>query len=272
MSRPAARTDAREARPGPLGIGETLRRRRESLNVSLEQVHERIRIPVASLRALEEERFEVFAAAQYAKGFLRSYAAFLDLDPQPLLERLSTVVRADRKPELVARSGEVPIRPAAPPSPLRRVLRWAVAVLVVLFGVVAYVGYREIRAFYATPIPTPEPLAATPVPTVPQPVAAEPSPELPPPTPATVDGVRLVARAADVSWLRVVADGRRVFEGFIRPGESQVWEAQQTLNIVIGNASAVALEVNGRQMGTLGGPGEVVRRTFTIGEVAPVLP
>jgi hypothetical protein len=87
-----------------------------------------------------------------------------------------------------------------------------------------------------------------------------------------VDGVRLELHAADVSWLRVVADDRRVFEGFIRPGESWVWEARQTLSVIIGNASAVSLQVNGRHVGTLGRPGEVVRRTFTGGETTPAPP
>jgi hypothetical protein len=272
MSRPHVRTNASETRPGLLGIGDALRRRREALDISLEQVHDRIRIPVASLRDLEDERFDAFAAPQYAKGFLRSYAEFLDLDPQPLIDRLGTVLGGDRKPELIARSGEVPIRPAAPPSPLRRLVRWGLLALVVLFGVVAYVGYREIRAFYATPVVTQEPVVMTPERPARDPVAAELSPQLPPPPPQPVNGVRLALHAADVSWLRVVADDRRVFEGFVRPGESKVWDGKQTVSVVIGNASAVTVVVNGRDLGALGGPGEVVRRTFTSAQTAPSVP
>lgn len=267
MSRPPARADPPGSRSGSLGIGEALRRRRETLNVSIEQVYEQIRIPIASLRALEEERFESFPAIQYTRGFLRSYAEFLDLDPRPLLDQLGTAVGGDRKPELIARSGEVPIRPAVPPSPLRRLVRWGLLAVAVLFGVVVYVGYREIRAFYATPVEVQQPVGFPPAE-----VAAEAAPELPLPAPAAVDGVRLALRAGDVSWLRVVADDRRVFEGFVRPGESRVWDARQTLSVIIGNAAAVSVHVNGRDLGTLGGPGEVVRRTFTSAQTAPAPP
>jgi hypothetical protein len=75
--------------------------------------------------------------------------------------------------------------------------------------------------------------------------------------------VRMVLSAEDLSWLRVVADGRRVFEGFLRAGEQREWEATSTLQVVIGNAGGVRVQVNGQDLGFLGAPGEVVRRTFT---------
>jgi cytoskeleton protein RodZ len=93
-----------------------LRARREGLGLSLEQVHAQLRIPTRWLRAIEEERFEVFDSPQYAKGFVRSYAEFLGLEAGPLVQAVAERVGPGPKPQLVAPSGEVPIQPVAPPA------------------------------------------------------------------------------------------------------------------------------------------------------------
>jgi hypothetical protein len=68
--------------------------------------------------------------------------------------------------------------------------------------------------------------------------------------------------ADEVSWIRILADDRRAFEGFLRRGERKEWTARRRIHVVLGNAGGVRVEVNGRDLGRLGGPGEVVRRTF----------
>lgn len=250
---------------GPVRAGQVLRGRREELGLTLEQVHGELKIPTRWLRAIEEDRFDLFDSPQYAKGFVRSYAQFLGLDPEPLVQSVAASVPGGRKPQLVAPSGDVPIRPVAPPSRLRRALGWTALAVTVGLVWLGYVGYRQLRAFYATAEPTPPapPAAVGPQQSVGDRPQALPSPALPPPAMAGEPVVRLVLTAEDVSWLRVVADGRRVFEGFIRAGERREWEAAGSLQVVIGNAGGVRVEVNGADLGMLGAPGEVVRRTFT---------
>ena len=69
--------------------------------------------------------------------------------------------------------------------------------------------------------------------------------------------------ASGRSWLQVVADqGPPLFEGFIMAGESRRWQGRGTMTIRVGNAGAVAFTVNGKNVGPLGAPGEVVSRTF----------
>ncbi|MCS7236457.1 MAG: DUF4115 domain-containing protein [Armatimonadota bacterium] len=237
-----------------------MRARREQLGLTPEQVHAQLRIPIRWLRAIEEDRFDAFEAAQYAKGFVRSYAQFLGLEAEPLVQAVAARVGPGSKPHLVAPGGEVPIRPVAPPSRLRRLVAWSAVAAVVGLLWLGYVGYRQLRAFYAAePVPAP---AMSPAPPVDRPEAA-PTAQLPPAAMAGEPVVRVVLTAEDVSWLRVVADGRRVFEGFIRAGERREWEATASLQVVIGNAGGVRVHVNGRDLGLLGAPGEVVRRTFT---------
>lgn len=63
-------------------------------------------------------------------------------------------------------------------------------------------------------------------------------------------------------WVRVVADGKVVFERSMLAGESAVWRAKTTIRIKVGNASGIDITFNGVHIGTLGKSGEVVEKSF----------
>lgn len=66
-------------------LGETLRRARLSKNVTFEDAERVTRIRREYLEALEREDFTKLPAPVYARGFLRSYAGYLGLDPGELM-------------------------------------------------------------------------------------------------------------------------------------------------------------------------------------------
>src|SRR5207244_12256217 len=66
-------------------LGETLRRARLSKNVTFEDAERVTRIRLEYLEALEREDFTKLPAPVYARGFLRSYAGYLGLDPGQLM-------------------------------------------------------------------------------------------------------------------------------------------------------------------------------------------
>ncbi len=66
-------------------LGETLRRARLSKNVTFEDAERVTRIRREYLEALEREEFTKLPAPVYARGFLRSYAGYLGLDPGELM-------------------------------------------------------------------------------------------------------------------------------------------------------------------------------------------
>jgi cytoskeleton protein RodZ len=70
------------------GIGDTLRSTREHRGLSIEQVAQDTRISARFLEALEAEQFDELPAPVYVRGFLRSYANYLKIDAQPLLDSL----------------------------------------------------------------------------------------------------------------------------------------------------------------------------------------
>ncbi len=71
-------------------IGEQLRAARESQQISLEQVEAETRIRLKFLVAMEAGDFDALPNPVVARGFLRSYATYLGLDPTPLLDALET--------------------------------------------------------------------------------------------------------------------------------------------------------------------------------------
>ena len=68
-----------------LSLGQTLQRVRLARGTTLEDAERVTRIPRKYLEALEQERYTILPAPVYARGFLRSYAGYLGMDPAELL-------------------------------------------------------------------------------------------------------------------------------------------------------------------------------------------
>lgn len=66
-------------------LGETLQRARLARGVTLEEAERSTRISRRYLEALENENFGLLPAPVYARGFLRTYARYLGLEPTNLL-------------------------------------------------------------------------------------------------------------------------------------------------------------------------------------------
>jgi hypothetical protein len=73
----------------------------------------------------------------------------------------------------------------------------------------------------------------------------------------------VVARITSPAWLRVVTDGEVAHEGTLEAGEVREWYGQQSVLVRTGNAGGTELVVNGEELGTLGGAGEVVEHEWT---------
>ena len=67
-------------------VGNILREQREKKGVSLSRAQDTLKIQTRYLTALEEGRYDVLPTPVHVRGYLRNYAKFLDLDPQPLLD------------------------------------------------------------------------------------------------------------------------------------------------------------------------------------------
>ena len=77
------------------------------------------------------------------------------------------------------------------------------------------------------------------------------------------DRVTVVLHARDASWvLATAASGKELFQGTLKRGQVRTFTDRQRVKLVVGNAGAVTLTVNGTDVGTPGRPGQVARVQF----------
>lgn len=67
-------------------LGQILKKEREKLGLSYEEIAAIIRIRIILLKALEAGDYSSFSSVTYIKGFIKSYAQFLKIPFEPLLE------------------------------------------------------------------------------------------------------------------------------------------------------------------------------------------
>ncbi|HAJ74871.1 MAG: DUF4115 domain-containing protein [Gammaproteobacteria bacterium] len=70
-----------------LSAGEILRQERLRRDLNEKEVADRLHITIHYVRALEADQYEKLPAAIFAKGYIKSYALLLDLDPDDVLDR-----------------------------------------------------------------------------------------------------------------------------------------------------------------------------------------
>ncbi len=116
--------------------GEAFRTQREALGVSFQEAHDHTHVPIEYLRAIEEGRIEALPIKAYAMGFISSYCAFLDLDPEPFLDQFRACLHdaPGERPFFNARSLSTWRRPRW----TRDALAWATVCALLLFGWFTY--------------------------------------------------------------------------------------------------------------------------------------
>ena len=239
-------------------IGEALRSAREAQGKSLDDAAVATRIRPSYLEALEEEQFGELGGSVYAKGFLRSYAGYLGVDPAPLLEAY--------------RAQETPSAPVFEHAPRaigglgtgRRRPNWLL-VAIVGVSIVLLVSLWGLLRPAPDPGDTQPAFVTTPARTTgagnKAGAAARPAPATTA-RPATRD-VTVTLRYAGASWTRVVADGRVAFEGTPGPRQRRTFTARRSLELVLGYPTGVRLTVDGKDLGVADGSGNIWRQTFT---------
>ncbi|HEY0797840.1 MAG TPA: RodZ domain-containing protein [Candidatus Baltobacteraceae bacterium] len=242
-------------------LGEELRAARESRHLTISDVSDQIHIRSLYLQAIEEENWASIAAPVYVRGFVRTYARFLGLNPEEAVAQYNGAAPAETKTEAPAKPSYLHERRG--PS-LWLIGAGVVAVLLVLF--VGYNYYQLQKSTQAaiiaegTPIPT---LA----PSTPQGGGAGPAIAIAPvthemhPMPGRGLGVRL----DDRSWLRVIVDGSNEMEGVFDAGTERVFQGKSA-SVRAGNAGGVDISVNGHDLGKLGANGDVIDRNFRLAQ------
>jgi cytoskeleton protein RodZ len=242
-------------------LGERFRAAREARGLSLSDVAEQIRIRSVYLAAIEDDNWNAIGAPVYVRGFLRTYARFLGLDPEEIVADFNSDPRAVAPPQQHTESART-AAPARARGGGSSFVIWIAAGVAVLL--IAFVVYQALTLPGRTPGTVAE-ASVAPSPAASATAAAEPSPTpTPRGLPAAADGPKSFALVLSApSWLRVTIDGDVSIEGTFPAGTSKTFHGNNAL-LRVGNAGGVEVYVDGRDVGKLGKSGDVVERAFTL--------
>lgn len=257
-------------------LGQRLRNARQSQGISISQAATETRILQRYLEALEDGDYQYLPGDVYARGFIRNYALYLKIPVEELIQ----LYRYER-----GRTEPIVIRPAVvpqiTPSTILPQLLGVFFVMLTITGL-GYLVLRAVEYLNVTPapivensaevvatatiavvaptdmpeeptitvvMPTAEPTAAAPTPTVP----VSPTPEAPIMLTIEVD-----TGNNSGSWLHVKIDNKSVYQKILKPGESLRYAAQRDVWIRAGNAYVVTVNINGVEQRLSNTPGDVV--------------
>lgn len=241
-------------------IGETLRQAREQQGRDLDEAARELRVQSHHLEALEGDRFHVLGGDVYAKGHLRTYARWLGIDPEPLIQRYRQEVEGGGyDPHVLA---EHPVARRSRPQ-LPGWVAWGGIGVLVLVAALAVAGTFGPRApdQAAGPDDDEAVVDEEPTPSVEDTPTAEPDPD-PEPEPEP-EGVNLVLIVEDRAWLRVSIEDQIVQEGTFESGDVLEFEHEEEIRVRLGNAGGVTMQLNDEVLGSPAGRGQVWEGTCT---------
>ena len=244
-----------------MSIGQTLAEAREKAGLTVEQVAAATRIRRTLVMDIERDDFASSGGDFYARGHVRTIAQKVGVDPAPLLAEFDAA-----RPEAAPPKATDVFESETAARPERHGPNWtaamAVAVALVLVYGIAQVVTRD------SPVAT-EGLGGKDRATASSSPSPSPSPSKTPTSGGSAvaqaprSKVTVVLRARDTSWVQATtASGEELFQGLLE-NETRTFTDRQRIKLVIGNAGAVTLTVNGTPIGSPGRAGQVARVQFS---------
>jgi transcriptional regulator with XRE-family HTH domain len=227
----------------PENIGKRLQEARRRKEFSLRQVSEETKIGENYLEALEKEQYDVFPAKIYVVSFLRSYARYLRLDAESLVqaykrEHCGEKDRIDfnpRFPIMVSQYSGEKLMPKEGIAVFRSTRKGLIP-FIVATGLIVGTGLTAIFCLrWASHQLSQQRMSKINMSTnIPR-------------------DISMAVETNGKTWLRVVGDSVVFFEGILFSGEKRTWVAKNGMNVRIGNVNGVKLYVNGEEVNTISG-------------------
>lgn len=95
------------------------------------------------------------------------------------------------------------------------------------------------------------------------PQQAQQTPQVTQTQPITTTGVEIIGKFNGNCWVKVVVDGNVVFEDIAEDGSNHTWKGNEKIYILTGNAGAMEIVHNGKDIGSMGDYGQVAEKVFT---------
>ncbi|MCC5035863.1 DUF4115 domain-containing protein [Streptomyces sp. WAC 00631] len=247
-------------------VGRALQQARIDAGLTVDQVSTVTRVRNPIIHAIEQDDFSRCGGDVYARGHIRALARAVGVDAAVLVEQYDA-----------EHGGRPQPTPAAPlfeaerirPEPARP--NWTAAMVAAIVAVVGFVGFTLFSGDDengGTPVAgnTPESSPAKPGGGKPADPKPEPTDSAIAAAPADKVTVKLTA-AEGSSWILAKNhNGKVLHQGVIKEGASKTFTDKERIDLILGNAGAVQLYVNGKEVKDEFAPGEVQRLTYTKGD------
>lgn len=229
-------------------LGDTLRERRIALGITLDQAEDHTKIRGKLLDALEKGEYNRLPNPGYVRGYISSYARYLELDTVPLLAMYRAETGAGRYHEIAPPDTAVSARGEQHAVP------WRVGVIVVVVLAVLSIGIWAVTKLTRgpdkpPPIPTSsteETSAAATEDTAATSPGVDPAKKSPAKyTPFTV---KVTVAADGASWVEARVDGKIAYAGSLTGGRSKSFEVTRKAILTIGRPSVITVLRDGKKV------------------------
>ncbi|MFG2606955.1 helix-turn-helix domain-containing protein [Streptomyces sp. NPDC048514] len=265
-----SRDESQEAR---VSVGRALQQARIAAGLTVDEVSSATRVRIAIVHAIEADDFAPCGGDVYARGHLRTLARAVHLDPEPLIARYDAEHGGRPAPTPAA-----PLFEAERIRPERRGPNWTAAMVAAIVVVIGFVGFTafkgggddsDAKSQLADGGAAPA-ASRSASPTTKKDKPAAPSGE---PTDSAIaaapqDKVTVQVGAPNGrSWISAKDhNGRMLFDGLLKKGESKTFQDSSKINLILGDAGAIQLYVNGKKIEDNFRQGSVERLTYTKGD------
>ncbi|MFE1248917.1 helix-turn-helix domain-containing protein [Streptomyces sp. NPDC058735] len=258
--------DSEEARPS---IGTVLRQARIAAGLTVDDVSSATRVRINIVHAIEADDFSPCGGDVYARGHIRTLAKAVHLDPEALLAQYG-----DEHGGRPAPTSAAPLFEAERIRPERRGPNWTAAMVAAIVAVIGFVGFTLFQggddsgdgatvAEGSSPSDSASPTTKTKKPADPEPQPSDSAIAAAPQDKVTVR----VAATDGRSWIAAKDhNGRMLFDGVLKQGDTKTFQDTSKINLVLGDAGAIDLFVNGKRIEEDFQPGSVERLTYTKGD------
>jgi len=250
-------------------LGEQLKKGRENKNISLEDVADAIKINKKILEDLENDYHDFSLPPVYIKGFIRSYCRYIGLDEKKLLnlyEETCGKKRVEEFQKKVKSKNKIDYNKLVP----------LIVSLIVLISLLCYIFFiKNLKGEKLVPESQRNAKKITPDVSPPevQPLKGKQlNTETPPTVEKKISGdqksfpssntVKIEVKARARTWMKVTTDNNPAFEVTLFQGDEVSWEGKKKIELKVGNAGGVKMDVNGLPLKPFGRSGEVVELVF----------
>ena len=246
-----------------MSIGTVLKEARVKKEITLEDVHAKIKIHPRVLQLLEEEKFEKLPSPLFAKSFLKSYAQFLEVNADELLENY------EKENQVAEPEQRLYLKPADMSGSRKIPVPWLAGGLAAVFVLVAVLSGAPSKwaagwAAHAKTSATKAEKSRAAKEKKAQLLRLEEAEEKS--TIGWLSSVKLgnfpklnkrqplelQIKALEAVWVHITADGKVLFQGVLKKSGAQTWKGKESIEIWTGNASNMSLELNGQALGSPG--------------------